>query len=69
MTAASYKITVLAGDHVGPEVMQEALKVLKTLQEKTSTKFEISEQLLGGAAIDATGKYYWRRRDLPNSND
>ena len=52
------KITVLPGDHVGQEVVAEAIKVLKSIQEnsKKDIKFEFDHQLIGGAAIDATGK-------------
>ncbi|XBW37739.1 hypothetical protein QEN19_003321 [Hanseniaspora menglaensis] len=52
------KITVLPGDHVGHEIVVEAIKVLKSIEEssKTGVKFEFDNQLIGGAAIDATGK-------------
>ncbi|HSJ02505.1 MAG TPA: 3-isopropylmalate dehydrogenase [Verrucomicrobium sp.] len=55
MTKA-HKIAVLAGDGIGPEVMAEALKVLGKITEKFGAQFEFSEQLVGGAAIDAKGK-------------
>ncbi len=51
----SYKITVLAGDGIGPEVMDVALIVLDAVAEKFSFTIEKSTQLVGGAAIDATG--------------
>lgn len=51
-----HKIAVLAGDGIGPEVMAEALKVLGKISGKYGHKFEFNEQLVGGAAIDATGK-------------
>ncbi|MEM6279586.1 MAG: 3-isopropylmalate dehydrogenase, partial [Verrucomicrobiota bacterium] len=51
----SYKIAVLPGDGIGPEVMQEARKVLDALSEKQGLTFETEEKLVGGAAIDATG--------------
>lgn len=51
-----HKIAVLAGDGIGPEVMAEAIKVLGTITTKFGTQFEFSEQLVGGAAIDAKGK-------------
>ena len=54
--ATVYKIAVLPGDGIGPEVMAEALKVLQRVSEKFGPKFEFSEQLEGGAAIDAKGK-------------
>ena len=50
-----YKIAVLPGDGIGPEVMSEAHKVLDRVGEKEGLTFEIEEKLVGGAAIDATG--------------
>ncbi len=54
--ANSYKIAVLAGDGIGPEVMAEALKVLRKIEAGSGIRFEFNEQLVGGAAIDAVGK-------------
>jgi 3-isopropylmalate dehydrogenase len=54
--AKVHKIAVLAGDGIGPEVMAEARKVLARVSEKSGHTFEFSEQLVGGAAIDAKGK-------------
>ncbi|MGF1655500.1 MAG: 3-isopropylmalate dehydrogenase [Verrucomicrobiales bacterium] len=51
-----YRIAVLAGDGIGPEVMQVALEVLHRLVADDLLDVEISEALVGGAAIDATGK-------------
>jgi 3-isopropylmalate dehydrogenase len=44
------KIAVLPGDGIGPEVMQEALKVLTAVQEKYKLKFDYTHALVGGAA-------------------
>jgi len=49
------KIAVLPGDGIGPEVMDEALKVLHRTEEKFGFKLEIEKGLIGGAAIDAKG--------------
>ncbi len=49
-------IAILAGDGIGPEVMAEAIKVLKKVEEKFGHQFELTEKLVGGAAIDATGE-------------
>jgi 3-isopropylmalate dehydrogenase len=54
--ANSFKIAVLAGDGIGPEVMAEALQVLHKIEGKFGHSFAFSEQLVGGAAIDAKGK-------------
>lgn len=56
MSQKSYRLAVLAGDGIGPEVMTEALKVLTKISEKFNTVFEVREALVGGAAIDATGQ-------------
>jgi len=52
----SYKIAVLAGDGIGPEVMEEAIRVLDAVQSKFGFRLELTEALVGGAAIDAAGK-------------
>lgn len=49
------KIAVLAGDGIGPEVMAEAIKVLKTVEKKFGHRFELTEALVGGAAYDVHG--------------
>jgi len=51
----NYTITILSGDGIGPEVMDEALKVLDAVQEKFGFTIERSECLVGGAAIDEKG--------------
>jgi len=48
------KICVLPGDGIGPEIMAEAVRVLKALD----LKFEMEEALLGGCAVDAAGNPY-----------
>lgn len=52
----TYNIVVFGGDHCGPEVVAEGIKILKVIEaESKDIKFTFSEQLLGGASIDATG--------------
>ncbi|MAS95284.1 MAG: 3-isopropylmalate dehydrogenase [Verrucomicrobiales bacterium] len=53
--SAAYKIAVLPGDGIGPEVMSEARKVLDKIADTKGISFELEEKLVGGAAIDATG--------------
>lgn len=50
------KIAVLKGDGIGPEIVVEALKVLKRIGEKYGHEFETEELLFGGASIDAYGE-------------
>ena len=49
-------IAVLAGDGIGPEVMAQAVKALKAIEEKYKHNFRFKEALMGGIAIDKTGK-------------
>jgi len=51
----SYKIAVLAGDGVGTEIIQEALKVLKVVSDKTGIDLLLTEGLIGGSAYDVHG--------------
>jgi 3-isopropylmalate dehydrogenase len=51
----SYRIAVLAGDGIGPEVMSVALRVLDAVENKFGFSTQREERLVGGAAIDATG--------------
>ena len=58
MSITTKKITLLPGDHVGSEVVAEAVKVLQAIEQNTphqKIKFEFETHLIGGAAIDATG--------------
>ena len=50
-----YKIAVLKGDGIGPEIVNEAIKVLNKTAEKFGFEVDYDEALLGGCAIDATG--------------
>ncbi|KAF4460003.1 3-isopropylmalate dehydrogenase [Fusarium albosuccineum] len=54
---AEHNIVVFAGDHCGPEVIAEAIKVIKKVEELSPTagKFNLQEHLLGGCSIDKTG--------------
>ncbi len=52
---ANKKLLLLPGDGIGPEVMQEVTQILEWLDRKRIASFDISEGLVGGASIDATG--------------
>ena len=56
MSKQTYKIAALAGDGIGPEVMREALKVLRAAEGKFGFQLEITEAPVGWAGIDAAGK-------------
>ena len=49
------KIVALAGDGIGPEIMEAGLEVLEALAEKTGFDYEIDRRPFGGAGIDVTG--------------
>ncbi|MBQ9708652.1 MAG: 3-isopropylmalate dehydrogenase [Firmicutes bacterium] len=50
-----FKIGVIPGDGIGPEITAEAVKVLDAAAERFGHVFNYEEILLGGASIDATG--------------
>ncbi|KHN99652.1 Isocitrate/isopropylmalate dehydrogenase [Metarhizium album ARSEF 1941] len=54
---AEHDIVVFAGDHCGPEVVAEGIKILKTIEQHRPSvgKFMLKEHLLGGCSIDAAG--------------
>ena len=50
------KVCVFPGDGIGPEVIREALSVLRTVEEVSGKKlFDTEEELLGGASYDVHG--------------
>jgi len=51
----TYNIALIKGDGIGPEIMNETVRVLYAVGEKFGHKFEIKEVLAGGIAIDETG--------------
>ncbi len=51
----TYTITVLAGDGIGPEVIEQALLVLQTIGERFGHAFTLHRALVGIAAIEAEG--------------
>ncbi|GBG70675.1 hypothetical protein CBR_g7976 [Chara braunii] len=54
-SARSYKITLLPGDGIGPEIMKVAKEVLKMVGKQEGMRLEFDEALVGGAAIDEYG--------------
>lgn len=53
--AQTYKICLLPGDGIGPEIIAEGVKVLDAIAAKYGISFEYTEALIGGRAIDETG--------------
>lgn len=52
----NYKVAVIAGDGIGPEIVREARKVLDKVGGKFGHTFEYKELLMGGCSIDAYGE-------------
>jgi 3-isopropylmalate dehydrogenase len=52
---ANRKVLVLAGDGIGPEIMRQTLRVVEFFDRRHIAGFDISEGLVGGAAIDESG--------------
>jgi len=51
----SYKIALIKGDGIGPEIIDEATKVLDAVASNYDIQFNYEELLMGGAAYDITG--------------
>ncbi|HEY9882914.1 MAG TPA: isocitrate/isopropylmalate family dehydrogenase, partial [Thermosynechococcaceae cyanobacterium] len=51
-----YRITLLSGDGIGPEIMAVAVEVLQVIGKQLDLTFAFQEALMGGAAIDAKGE-------------
>ena len=55
MIVMNYKIAVIAGDGIGPEIVREARKVLDVTGKKYNFSFDYTDLLMGGASIDVNG--------------
>ena len=51
-----YKIAVILGDGIGPEVIEEAKKILNSIGKRFGHRFDFTHVLAGGSAIDKTGE-------------
>lgn len=49
------KIALIPGDGIGPDIIDQAVKVLDAISRKYNVKFSFEEVLMGGVAIDKTG--------------
>ncbi|WFD02566.1 3-isopropylmalate dehydrogenase [Malassezia obtusa] len=57
MASKTYQIAILPGDGIGPEIMEQAMRVLDRVSEKSSSvKLQMKSYDFGGAAIDSTGE-------------
>ena len=57
-TRSAHTIAVLPGDGIGPEVMDEAVKVLDKAAGKFGLSLDLQPALIGGAAYDAHGEHF-----------
>ncbi|HEY7580754.1 MAG TPA: 3-isopropylmalate dehydrogenase [Acetobacteraceae bacterium] len=53
--AANKKLLMLPGDGIGPEVMREVRRIIDWMARRRMVSFDLAEDLVGGAAIDARG--------------
>lgn len=51
----TYQILLTPGDGIGPEVMEEATKVLSRIERRFGHEFQYDEEVIGGAALDKYG--------------
>lgn len=51
----NYKIALIKGDGIGPEIVDEAVKVLNVVSKKCGFSLEFDEYLMGGCAVDECG--------------
>jgi len=51
----TYNLALLAGDGIGPEIMNEAIKVLKAIEQRNDVRFELNEVPFGAVAYFETG--------------
>ena len=56
MASTIYRICTLPGDGIGPEIMEQALRVLDVVGKACDVDFVCEEHLIGGCAIDATAE-------------
>jgi len=54
----NYKIALLAGDGIGPEIVDQAVKVMKKVGDKFGHDFDFTKAITGAAAIDEVGEPY-----------
>lgn len=50
------RVLTLAGDGIGPEIMQQGIRVLETVAAKFNLSIKMESALVGGAAVDAEGQ-------------
>lgn len=63
----NFNVAVIKGDGIGPEIVEQAVRVLDAAAEKSGHKFTYKQILMGGASIDVYGKLlqrkHWKLRE------
>lgn len=65
MARKTYRICTLPGDGIGPEIMDQAKRLLAAIGEAYEVDFQCEDQLIGGCAIDATREAGLKPTALP----
>ena len=52
---ATFRVLLTPGDGIGPEVLEESLKVLGRIEKRFKHEFQFEEGVIGGASIDKHG--------------
>jgi 3-isopropylmalate dehydrogenase len=66
----NYKIAILEGDGIGPEITREAIKVLKLIEQRNDVTFELLPALFGACAYFETGDAFPQEtKDICDSAD
>ncbi|GIS89439.1 MAG: hypothetical protein CM1200mP18_21490 [Gammaproteobacteria bacterium] len=55
---STYTIALLAGDGIGPEIMDEAVKILRLVESRNTVTFDLKPALFGASAYFETGKSF-----------
>ena len=55
---STYTIALLAGDGIGPEIMDEAVQILRLVESRNTVTFELKPALFGASAYFETGKSF-----------
>ena len=59
-----YKVGVISGDGIGPEIVTEAKKVLDKIADKYGHSFNYTDILMGGCSIGADGFNRWQHSHI-----
>ena len=55
---STYTIALLAGDGIGPEIMDEAVKILRLVESRSTVTFDLKPALFGASAYFEIGKSF-----------